>query len=226
MSVRRILCVWLCCVPMLASAGLLDALSDKDASGGLRQALEQGAGAAVASLGVEDGFQANPRFRIPLPDAIAKMAPTLRMLGQGQAIDELQLAMNRAAETAVAEARPLLLDAVRKMTVQDAKDILTGGDDSVTRYFRSKTFDPLSQRFLPVVRRATGKLKLAEQYNRIASQGAAFGLVRDEDARVETFVTRHALNALYVRIGEEERAIRENPAQALGTLARKVFGAM
>lgn len=226
MFLRRHLLVFLLVIPCLAQAGLLDAISSKDASGGLRQALEQGASAAVASLGVTDGFQANPKFRIPLPDAIAKMEPALRMMGRGKAVEDLQLAMNRAAETAVSEAKPLLLDAVKKMTVQDAKDILSGGDDSVTQYFRGKTFDALTQKFLPVVSRATNKIKLAEQYNRIASQGAAFGLVRDEDAKVEVFVTRHALNALYTRIGEEERAIRENPADALGALARKVFGAM
>lgn len=226
MSLRRYVFIFLLCLPGLASAGVLDAISSRDASGGLREALEQGASAAVAGLGVEDGFQANPKFRIPLPEAIVKMEPALRMMGRGKAVDELHLAMNRAAEAAVSEAKPLLLDAVRQMSVQDAKNVLTGGEDSVTQYFRDKTFAALTQKFLPVVSHVTTRLKLAEQYNRIASQGAAFGVVRDEDARVETFVTRHALNALYARIGEEERAIRQNPAQAIGGLARKVFGAM
>lgn len=213
-------------LPGLVQAGQLDAISSKDVTGGLKQALEQGASAAVASLGVVDGFQGDPRFRIPLPSTIAKMAPTLRVLGRGKAVDELQLAMNRAAESAVAEAKPLLLDAVSKMTVKDARGILAGGDDSVTQYFRSKTFDALTKKFLPVVSRTTNKLRLAEQYNLIASQGATFGLVRDEDAKVEGYVTRHALNALYTRIAEEERAIRHNPTGALGALARKVFGAI
>lgn len=223
---RRCLLVFLCCLPGLACAGLLDAISGKDASGGLKQALEQGAGQAVATLGVADGFQGNPRFRIPLPKALEQLEPALRMMGKGQAIDELKLAMNRAAESAVSEAKPLLVGAVRQMTIQDAKNILTGGDDSVTQYFRSKTEPALTQKFLPVVTRATQRVKLAEQYNRLAKQGEAFGLVKEEDAKVENFVTRHALNALYTRIAEEERAIRENPAQAIGNLARKVFGAM
>ncbi len=224
MFARRCLLALLLCLPCIAQADFLDAISNKDASGGLKQALEQGASAAVATLGIEDGFQGNPKFRIPLPDAIEKMTPALRMMGRGKAVDELHLAMNRAAEAAVAEAKPLLLDAVKKMSVQDAKDIITGGDDSVTQYFRGKTLEALTQKFLPVVTRATSKLKLAEQYNRIASQGATFGLVKDEDAKVEDFVTRHALNALYQRIADEERAIRANPAEAVGTLARKIFG--
>lgn len=220
------LLVFLFCLPGLASAGLLDAISGKDASSGLKQALEQGAGQAVSTLGVTDGFQGNPRFRIPLPKTVERLEPALRMMGQGEALDELKLTMNRAAEMAVSEAKPLLVGAVRQMTIQDAKNILTGGDDSVTRYFRSKTEEPLTQKFLPVVTRATERVKLAERYNRLAKQGMAFGLVKQEDARIEEFVTRHALDALYTRIAEEERAIRENPAQAIGNLARKVFGAL
>lgn len=212
--------------PLYAHAGLLDAISSKDATAGLKQALEQGATQAVATLGVMDGFQGNPRFRIPLPDSIRQIEPALRLMGQGPALDELQQAMNRAAEMAVAEAKPLLVGAVKQMSVQDARSILGGGDDSVTQYFRSKTLTPLTQKFQPVVKRATGRVKLAEQYNQLAGQGAALGLVKAEDANVESFVTRRALDALYLRIAEEERAIRQNPAEAVGSIARKVFGAL
>ncbi|MDQ8023711.1 MAG: DUF4197 domain-containing protein [Moraxellaceae bacterium] len=212
--------------PLYAHAGLLDAISSKDATAGLKQALEQGATQAVATLGVTDGFQGNPRFRIPLPDSIRQIEPALRLMGQGPALDELQQAMNRAAEMAVAEAKPLLVGAVKQMSVQDARSILGGGDDSVTQYFRSKTLTPLTQKFQPVVKRATGRVKLAEQYNQLAGQGAALGLVKAEDANVESFVTRRALDALYLRIAEEERAIRQNPAEAVGSIARKVFGAI
>ncbi len=215
-----------CLLPAALGAGLLDALSNKDASAGLKQALEQGAGQAVAALGVTNGFLDNERFRIPLPDALQKAAPLLRGMGQGQALDDLEVAMNHAAEMAVAEAKPLLVNAVRQMTVQDAKGIVSGGDDSVTQYFRGKTYAPLTQKFLPIVSKATARLKLAEQYNRLAGQGAAFGLVKKEDATVESFVTRKALDALYLRIGDEEKAIREHPAEAAGSLARKVFGAL
>lgn len=223
---RRPFLLSLLCLPALARASLLDAISGKDASTGLRQALEQGASQAVAQLGAQDGFLGSERFRIPLPEALQQAEPILRTLGQGKAMDELHVAMNRAAELAVSEAKPLLVNAVRQMTVSDAKQIISGGDDSVTQYFRSKTEQPLGQKFLPIVQRATARFQLAEHYNRLAGKGVAFGLVKAEDAQVERYVTRKALDALYLRIGEEERAIRENPSQAIGSIAKKVFGAL
>ncbi|HSD37331.1 MAG TPA: DUF4197 domain-containing protein [Rhodocyclaceae bacterium] len=223
---RRALLLALSAMPLLAHADLLDAFSSKDASAGLKQALEQGATQAVATLGVQGGFLDSERYRITLPANVRKVEPMLRAMGQGKALDDLNLAMNRAAESAVAEAKPLLLNAVKQMTVQDAKGILAGGEDSVTQYFRSKTTDGLTQKFLPVVSKATSRLELAAQYNKLAAQGAALGLVKAEDANVEAYVTRKALDALYLRIGEEEKAIRQNPAEALGKIARQVFGAM
>lgn len=226
MKLQRSLLLSLLTLPVVAHAGLFDALSNTDASTGLKQALEQGATQAVATLGTPDGFMRNERFHISLPKGFKKAEPLLRAMGQGQALDDLDVAMNRAAESAVAEAKPLLVNAVEQMSVQDAKNILGGGDDSVTQYFRSKTVDALTQKFLPVVTKATARLQLAEQYNQLASQGAALGLVKAEDANVERYVTRKALDALYLRIGEEEKAIRQNPAEAMGKIARKVFGAI
>lgn len=223
---RRILLAALLATPLLAHAGLLDAFSSKDASAGLKQALEQGATQAVATLGIQDGFLGSDLYRITLPAGFKKAEPILRAMGQGKAIDDLNVAMNRAAESAVAEAKPLLVNAVKQMSVQDAKNILSGGDDSVTQYFRSKTNEALTQKFLPIVSKATSRLQIADQYNKLASQGAALGLVKAEDANVERYVTRKALDALYLRIAEEEKAIRENPAAAVGSIAKKVFGAM
>lgn len=212
--------------PLPVRAGLLDAISSKDASGGLKQALEQGASQAVAALGVQDGFFGNERFRIPLPEGLQKVESVLRTFGQGKAMDDLHLAINRAAETAVSEAKPLLLNAVKSMTVQDAKGILNGGDDSVTQFFRGKTFEPLTLKFQPIVSRATSGQKLAERYDRIARQASKFGLIDAADTKLDAFVTRKALDGLYLRIGDEEKAIRANPAQAIGSLAKKVFGAL
>ncbi len=226
MNKRRQLLALLAASACLAHAGLLDSLSSKDAGTALKQALEQGASQAVATLGAADGFFGNERFRLPLPDVLQKAAPVLRTLGQGQALDELQLTINRAAETAVSEAKPLLLAAVKSMSVQDAKGILSGGEDSVTQFFRGKTQAALTQKFLPVVSKATSRLQLADQYNKLAGQAATFGLLKAEDAQLESFVTRKALDALYLRIGDEEKAIRQNPAQAIGSMAKKVFGTL
>jgi hypothetical protein len=222
----RVLMLALTVMPLCSHGDVLDAFSSTDVSSGLKQVLEQGATQAVATLGVQDGFLGNERFRITLPAGFKKAEPILRAMGQGKALDDLNLAMNRAAENAVAEAEPLLVNAVKQMNVQDAKNILSGGDNSVTQYFRSKTADVLTQKFLPVVMKATSRLQLAEQYNRLASQGVALGLVKADDANVERYVTRKALDALYLRIGEEEKAVRRNPADAVGKIARKVFGAI
>jgi hypothetical protein len=140
--------------------------------------------------------------------------------------DELVLAMNRAAEAAVPEAKQLLTDAVRKMSVQDAKGILSGGDTAATDYFRRATRTQLTQRFLPIVKNATDRVGLAQQYNSLAEQGAALGLVKEEEASIERYVTQKALDGLYFMIGEQEKAFRQDPVKATSSIVRKVFGAL
>ncbi|THF62132.1 DUF4197 domain-containing protein [Pseudothauera rhizosphaerae] len=216
------------CTPLWAAGGLasLAGFSEQNSATGLREALTQGAGRAVDLLGRRDGFLANPKVKIPLPEALEKAEPLLRMTGRGKDLDELVTAMNRAAEAAVPEARSLLVNAVKQMSVQDAKNILTGGDDSGTRYFRQHTEGRLTELFLPVVKRSTDRLALAGQYNALAGQAATFGLLKAEDAQIEGYVTRKALDGLYLLIAEEERAIRANPVEAAGTWAKRIFGAL
>lgn len=223
-TLRRTLPLLLVC--SVAWAWSLSDITNKDASGGLKQALEQGANVAVSTLGKQDGFLLNKQVKIPLPPKLAKAEKMLRLAGMGSQADDLVFAMNRAAEAAVPEAKPLLLDAVKSMTVDDAKRILTGGDDSVTQFFKAKTSDALIQKFLPVVRKYTANVDLAKKYNRVAGQGLALGLIKKEDADIDSYVARSALDGVYKVIGQEEKAIRANPASALGGLARKVFGAV
>jgi hypothetical protein len=201
-------------------------LSDADAASGLRAALERGAGSAVSLLGRTDGFLGNPQVRIPLPEWLEKSAGLLRAAGQGHRVDELETAMNRAAEAAVPEAKTLLVNAVRKMSVSDAKGILTGGDTSVTQFFADKTREPLGVRFLPIVTRATEKVSLASKYNRVAGKAALFGLVKAEHANIEQYVTGKALDGLYLMIGEEEKKIRQDPVGTGSAILRRVFGAL
>ena len=207
------------------AAGLGD-ISQQDSSGALRQALTQGASAAVASLGKPDGFLGNPKVKIPLPENLQKAEKLMRKLGMGKHADELITTMNRAAEAAVPEAKALLLDAVKQMTLQDAKAILTGGDDSVTQYFQRTTSEPLTVKFLPIVRQATERVELAKKYNRYAKQAAKLGLLDKEDASLEAYVTDKALDGLFLMIAEEERAIRKNPLGQASSLLQKVFGAL
>jgi hypothetical protein len=201
-------------------------ITNKDATSGLRQALSDGAAAAVGKLGTENGFFGNPKVKIPLPEALQKVEGVMRMMGMKRQADELELAMNRAAESAVTEAKPLLVDAVKKMSVQDAKGILTGGDTAATDYFRRTTADGLAKKFLPVVTKATASVGLAEKYNAIVGRGAQLGLVDASQATIEQYVTRKSLDGLYTIIADEEKAIRQNPVGAASNIVQKVFGAL
>jgi hypothetical protein len=212
--------------PGRSSALGLGDLSNADASQGVKAALEQGALSAVGLLGRPDGFLGNPQVRIPLPGFLKDAAKLLKAIGQGKQVEELEIAMNRAAEAAVPMAKDLLVAAVKGMTVMDAKNILTGGPTSVTSFFADKTRTPLTGRFLPVVKQATAKVGLAEKYNRVAGKASGMGLVKKEDANVDQYVTRKSLDGLYLMIGEEEKKIRQNPAGAGSDILRKVFGAL
>lgn len=201
-------------------------LSETDAASGVRTALERGATAAVGLLGKTDGFLGNPKVRIPLPGFLEDAAKLMRTMGQGQRVDELVTAMNRAAEASMPEAKALLVSTVKSMSVEDARKIVTGSDDSVTRFFAEKTREPLGVKFLPIVTRATEKVSLASKYNAVAGKVAGFGLVKKEDANIEQYVTGKALDGLYLMIGEEERKIRQNPVATGSAILKKVFGAL
>lgn len=207
------------------AASLAD-LSNQDAVGGLKEALVQGSGKAVSLLGRENGFFGNPKLKIPLPDALRQAEGAMRLMGMQKQADELVLAMNRAAEQAVPEAKALLVDAVKKMSVQDAKGILTGGETAATDYFKRVTSADLTKRFLPIVEKATAKVGLAEKYNNIAGRGAQLGLVSAEQAKIENYVTRKALDGLFLTIAEQEKAIRKDPVGAATGIVQKVFGAI
>lgn len=209
-----------------ASAGTLDDISNRDAINGLKQALTNGAQSAVAKLGKQDGFMNDPRVKIPLPPSMKRAEAVMHSIGAGKQADDLVLRMNRAAEAAVPKAKPLLIDAAKKMTVQDAKGILTGGPDSATQYFKRTTSEPLAKQFKPIVVKAMEKVKLAEKYDEIAASGAKFGLVKDEDANLEDYITRKTLDGLFVGIADEEKKIRENPGAAASSIVKKVFGAL
>jgi len=209
-----------------ARALSLGDLSHAEASSGLKTALEKGALVAVALLGRPDGFLGNPKVRIPLPGYLEDASRLLKNFGQGRRIDELVTAINRAAEAAVPMGKDLLVGAVRSMSVNDAKNILTGGDTSVTAFFAEKTRVALGVKFLPVVSRATEQVGLASKYNEFAGKAASLGLVKKEDANIQQYATGKTLDGLYRVIGEEERKIRQDPVGAGSAILQKVFGAL
>ncbi len=205
--------------------GLSD-ISNKEATGGLKDALVQAVSSAVGSLSATDGFFANPKVKIHLPDSLQKVEKGMKMFGMGKQADELTLSMNRAAEAAVPEAKTLLIASVKKMSVQDVKDILAGGDDAATQYFKKTASSQLAVKFLPIVKKATQNVQLAQQYDQLAETGVKYGLVKQDQASLDQYVTQKALDGLFTIMAEEEKAIRQDPLSASTSLIKKVFGAL
>jgi hypothetical protein len=210
-------------VPALAQ---LEGITRQDATAALRAALEKGSLAAVGSLGRVDGFLGNPQVRIPLPESAQRAEKMMRRVGAGKYADELIETMNRAAESAVPEAKALFVQSVRRMTVQDAKGILTGGDTAGTDYFRRTTRTDLHARFLPIVQRATARVGVAQKYEQFAGKASAVGLLKHEDADLDEYVTQKALDGLYLMVAEEEKKIRKDPVGTGSDIIKKVFGVL
>ena len=224
-SPAKSLLLTLCLFTSSVMAISLADLSNQDATSGLKAALEQGSIAAVAKLGVENGFLNNEKVKIQLPPILEQVRPLLNMTGRGQQLDELVIAMNHAAEAAVPMAKPLLLNVVKTMSVADAKQILTGGDTSVTNFFRDKTSAQLAVKFLPIVKKVTERSELSAKYNSTMGQVSKLGLA-PQQATVEDYVTQRALDGLFTMIAEEEKAIRQDPVGTGSKIIGKVFGAL
>jgi hypothetical protein len=200
--------------------------SAQEQADSLKQALTQGAETAVRNLAKENGYLGNDKVRIPLPENLQKADRAMRKFGLGKYSDELITSMNRAAEAAVPEAKTLLIGAVKNMTVTDAKDILLGNNDAATQYFRRNTETALSEKFKPIVNQSMQKVSLAQTYDRFAGKGVKLGLVKQQDARLDDYITRKALDGLFLMMAEQEKEIRAHPLQAAGDLAKKVFSAL
>ena len=224
----RFLSVFLTFALIAGNANALNVsdLSNTETSNGLKEALIQGAGKAVGELSKTDGFFGNKEVKIPLPDALKKTEKAMRMFGMGKQADELVLRMNRAAEAAVPEAKALLIDSAKKMTLTDAKAILTGPDDAATQYFKKTTSKQMAEKFLPIVKKATENVQLAQQYNKYAETASQFGLVKKEQVNLEQYVTQKALDGVYLMMAKEEAAIRKDPIGQGSALIKKVFGAL
>ena len=199
-------------------------VSGAEASSGLKETLTRGAELAVDQLGKPNGFMGDARVKIPLPDSIRKAEKMMRTLGAGKYADELVETMNRAAELAVVEAKPILVNAVKNMSFDDARGILTGGEDAATQYFKRVTTTDLTAKFLPVVKDATAKVQLADKYNQYAGKAAKMGLLDEKDANLDQYVTKKALDGLFLMVAEQEKAIRKDPISTGSALLKKIFG--
>lgn len=205
-------------------------LTESQAGAGLKEALAQGAGNAVARLGKTDGFLLDEAVRIGTPKSVRKLTKAARKLGAGAQVDAFETSMNRAAEQAVPAAADILSDAVRAMTVEDALSIVRGGETAGTDYFRRSSEDTLRAAFLPIVKKSTDSNGVTQSFKSVTrSAGNSMGGLAsmagvDSSLDLDEYVTDKALDGLFHYIAEEEKAIRSNPLKRGSDLLRKVFG--
>lgn len=190
----------------------------------LKEALRIATERAVQSTSRTDGFLGNPQIRIGLPGVLGKVGSALSAIGMGAQVEELELAMNRAAEKAAGEAAPIFVDAISQMTFQDAAAIVTGGDTAATDYFERTTSDALRARFRPLAEQAMQNVGLAQEYDRLISRYTAIPFASKPKLDLASFVTDRTLAGLFTVIGEEEKRIRTDPAARTTELLRSVFG--
>jgi hypothetical protein len=210
-----------------AATGVVSATapSNEEMIAALREALHKGTRYAVDNLGREGGFLDNARVRIPMPDGLAWLEKTLRTLGQDRLADEFVASMNHAAELAAPEAAGIFADAIRAMTLEDARAILSGPDDAATRYFREKTGADLTARLSPIVAAATSSAGVTASYKQMVAKAGGLGsLLSRESTDIDGYVTEKTLDGLFLMVAEEEKRIRENPLARSSELLKKVFG--
>lgn len=201
-------------------------VSDNEISGGLKEALSKGVSSAIKSLGKEDGFYRNLRVKIPLPKSLQKIEKIVRVAGQGKAVDEFVLSMNRAAEKAVPIAVDVFVDSIKKMTFDDARQILFSKEqDSATQFFRRTSEETLREKFRPIVEEFTAKTGVTQKYKAmIGKAGFAAQFLGKDATDLDGYVTQKALDGLFLLIADEEKKIRKDPLGRTTSLLKKVFG--
>jgi hypothetical protein len=212
-------------------------LPDSDIASGLKEALAKGTTNAINSLGRDGGFWNNSKVRIPLPGKLEQAGKLAKQLGQGAKVDAFEQSMNRAAEKAVPQVAQIFGDAIRKMTLSDARGILTGGDHAATDFFRRVAGDALTARIHPIVAQATDSVGVTQKYKAFTagSGGSALGGVLGSlgglksnkggsSLDLDDYVTSKTLDGLFTEIGDQEQSIRHNPGARTTDLLKKVFG--
>ncbi len=202
----------------------LSGSGDGNVAAGLRQALEVGTERTIVKTSKPGGFSSNPLLRIALPGELDTMAKGLRLIGMGGQVDSLDDAMNRAAEKASAEAKPVFLDAITGMTLTDATGILRGGNTAATEYFRGKTSSSLAKRFRPIIESNLGKVGVYKDYKQLLDAYTNLPLTSAPSLDLTEHVTQGTLDGLFKVLGQEETKIRKDPAARSTELLQDVFG--
>jgi len=223
----------------LSATALGRTLGDDQIIAGLKEALGDGVERAVRDLGKEGGFLTNLAVKIPFPKKLQKAERLLRSAGQDLLVDNFVTSLNRAAEKAVPEAAAVFRDALQRMTIADAREILTDAPDAATRFFERTTRSSLQVRFLPLVQEATTAVGVTANYKAMTAQlgsldslgGGLFGglrkrVVDDQSLDLDGYVTGQALDGLFTMVADEEKRIRDNPVDRTSDLLKTVFGSV
>ncbi len=208
-----------------SSSGTLGlGLDDSQITSGIKQALSVATSRAVATVGQRDGYWRDEAIQIPLPGMLQRVEPLLRFAGQSGLVQDLHERMNRAAESAAPEAAAVFGDAIRQMSLSDARDILNGGDDSVTRYFEGAMSDPLKDRMRPIVDAEMAEVGVLQAANALAAQAGSVPGLNLGQINMSDYVLDGALSGLFHHLAQEEKAIRQNPVSRTTDLLKSVFG--
>lgn len=197
---------------------------ESQVAGGLKEALTIGTGNAVSLVSVTDGFFANQAIRILMPDKIQKVADVLGKVGYQKQVDEFVLSMNRAAEKAAPQAKSIFVESIKEMTIEDAKQILNGGDTAATDFFKGKTSGRLSEAFKPIISSSMNDVGATRKYKEMMGEYTALPFTSAESVDLDQYVTNKSLDGLFYMVGEEEKKIRTDPAARVTDLLKTVFG--
>lgn len=207
-----------------SSGGAVGSLSNSEVTAGLKEALRLATERVVGTLGTQGGFLDRTDAHIPLPQSLKTVQSALSKVGMGAMGDELEVRMNRAAEAAVPKAQDLFVQAIRSMTLDDAKGILNGSETAATDYFRSRMSEPLARDMQPIVERQLAEAGAVKTYDSMMGRYASLPLVPDVKADLTQHVLQEAVDTVFLYLGREEAAIRQDPARRTTELLKKVFG--
>lgn len=202
----------------------VSSLSNSDIASGLKEALRVGSERVVGQLGKTDGFNSDPAIHIPLPKSLKTVQSALDKVGASSMLDDLELKLNRAAEAATPKAKEHFLQAIKEMTLEDAKNIYSGPDDAATRYFQTKMTEPLKQSMRPIVSDSIAEVGAVQAYDRVMDKYDTLPFVPDVKTNLTDHVLEQGLNGIFHYLAKEEAAIRQNPAARTTDLLKRVFG--
>ena len=199
-------------------------LSQNDAGDGIKEALSKGTRESIKIVSIKDGYFGNVEIKIPFPEHAKEMESKLRSIGLGSKVDEVVLSMNRAAEDAAKDAEQIFIDAIKKMTINDALKIVHGENDAATKYLKKTTSTDLTIKFRPIIKASLDKVNATKLWSELITEYNKIPLVKKQNPNLTEYVTKKAIEGLFIMIAKKELEIRQNPTEQGSELLKKVFG--